>query len=168
MAWDKIKNQHSQALQAFVDKASALSTEAWDKPIAEGKWSPAQITQHLILAYEIFTTELLGGPSIKVRTKGLKRLLIRYFIVPRMLRTGKIPEGVPAPRESRPEKELLPQVETLLKLKRLGDEVESLLKHRLEQKDFGITHPYAGKLSPLMGLQFCAVHVAHHGEQLRA
>ena len=59
---------------------------------AEGKWTPAQIVQHLILGYEAGLRELDGGVGLTVVVPWWKRIALRWTILPRIL-AGRFPAG---------------------------------------------------------------------------
>src|SRR5689334_3566845 len=102
--WLEALRIHGSAASAFATAAEAVEPEAWDRPRAEGKWSPAQITDHLIRTYDVLLREIAGGGGMKVRTRLWMRLLLRLTYMPRILRTGRFPAQAPAPPEIRPSK----------------------------------------------------------------
>jgi hypothetical protein len=51
--WPEAIRLHGSAALAFAAAAEAVEADAWDHPFAEGKWSPAEITDHLIQTYSM-------------------------------------------------------------------------------------------------------------------
>src|SRR5688572_20474893 len=95
--WLEALRIHGSAASAFAATAEAVEPEAWDRPLAEGKWSPAQITDHLIRTYDVILREIGGGGGMKVRTRLWMRLFLRLTYMPRILRGGRFPARAPAP-----------------------------------------------------------------------
>ena len=92
---------HRRALGDFIASAQELTVEAWASPAAAGKWSPAQVAEHLRLTYATLRAELAGRGGFRVRAKWWQRPLLRLMYFPRSFRTGRFPAGAPATREVR-------------------------------------------------------------------
>jgi hypothetical protein len=160
---------HDDAVAAYVARARALEELTWSAPLQPGKWSPAEITQHLTLTFEVLTRELRGGPGMRVRVKPLKRLLLRLTLVRRMLRGGPFPRGAPAPRELRPEP--VPGVtreDALAAMtQRAAAFVELAGRTHAAGRPRSLTHAYFGAMSLPDAMLMSARHVEHHTRQLR-
>ena len=100
--WAEAARQHLATVQLYVDTVSKLGSDSWLPPIAEGKWSPAEVTEHLKLVYEASLRELRESTAIKIRSGWLVQRFLRVFILPRIFNTGKFPKGAKAPQEMRP------------------------------------------------------------------
>src|SRR5258708_2969795 len=48
------------AVEEFVAAARGVDAASWNRPRAEGKWSPAQVTEHLAIVYEYNRKVVLG------------------------------------------------------------------------------------------------------------
>ena len=68
---------HRAAVREYTDRAKAVSSSQWFTPRAEGKWTPAEETRHLILAYEALARDLLEGKTLRLRGTPWKRRLWR-------------------------------------------------------------------------------------------
>lgn len=154
---------HGRAIREFCDKADALSAAAWLAPRAEGKWTPAQETRHLILAYEALVRDLVEGRTMRLRGTPWKRRLWRAIGLASIRWRRRLPVGVTAPREVRPPWEAAPRDELLPLLQLRAAEFESAVARALRD-DPGrtFTHPMMGPLSLTHSLEFCVVHVRHH------
>src|SRR5688572_31383601 len=93
---------HSEAAARLIESAKLVRADVWLAPHAPGKWSPAEIVEHLNATYDVLTRELEGGTGMKVLTKPWQRLLLRWTIYRKILRKGLFPKGARAPREIRP------------------------------------------------------------------
>src|SRR4030095_14284898 len=100
--WSEPLACHASASAAFAAAAQAVEPAVWDLPRAAGKWSPAQITDHLIQIYDVLLRGIRGGAGMKVRARPCLRLLLRPAYMPRILRGGWFPARAPAPPEIRP------------------------------------------------------------------
>lgn len=163
-------NRHSEALRIhgsaasqFAAAAEAVGPEVWYRPRAEGKWSPAQITDHLIRSYDVLLREVQGGAGMKIRAKAWMRILLRLSYLPRILRGGWFPKAAPAPPEIRPLKELPDQASAIALFRQRAREFETVVR---ERPDAGISHTYFGTLKTADGILFCARHIEHHRSQL--
>jgi hypothetical protein len=133
-----------------------------------GKWSPAQIVQHLALAIDTSarTFESRRTHAPMRRRARSARELIGYWVV---LRAGWIPEGRRAPTPTRPaerpdrmavERQFRAAVERFLVLER------ELLPDR--HADLFAKHPVLGDLTLPEWGHFHTLHCAHHAKQIRA
>ncbi len=161
--WPEALRLHGSAASAFAAAAEAVEPEAWDRPRAEGKWSPAQITDHLIRTYDVILREIGGGGGMKVRTRLWMRLFLRLTYMPRILRGGWFPAGAPAPPEIRPGKTPRGQQDGVALFRQRAKEYETAVQGKPEAR---LTHAYFGALAPADGVLFCARHIEHHLNQI--
>jgi len=101
---------------------------------------------------------------MSLRTKWWQRVLLRSVLLPRILRTGRIPPGAVAPRELRPGPISLEQAAQLEELRSEAVRFDAELGSR--PASARLTHPYFGRLDAARVLRFCAVHTDHHARQL--
>ena len=71
---------HAESAADFAAAAEAIAPAAFTVPVAPGKWSPAQIVDHLVRAYDGFLEELAGGAGPQVKTKLWQRLVLRRMV----------------------------------------------------------------------------------------
>ncbi|HET6763224.1 MAG TPA: DinB family protein, partial [Longimicrobiaceae bacterium] len=76
--WDAARDEHRVALAAYLDAAERMPQAAWTQPWSPGKWTPAQITEHLALAYEAGVTEIRGGPAMQLKMTPARRAVFRW------------------------------------------------------------------------------------------
>jgi uncharacterized damage-inducible protein DinB len=158
---------HRSVAVAFAAAAEEVAPEAWHRPRAEGKWSPAQITDHLIQTYDVVVRELDGGEGMRIRTPFLARMLLRMTVMPRLLRGGRFPERAPAPPELRPSKTPAGQPDAVALFRQRAAEFEAAAERaRTNNPRAGITHAYFGRASLPKSVVFCARHIDHHRAQI--
>jgi hypothetical protein len=155
---------NQSAVAEFLETARQVSPDKWLVPRAEGKWSPAQVTEHLAKAYEESQKLIAGTSAIRPFPKVLRPLVgaaVRWTI----LRTGRFPKGrAPAPflpSASPPAQDIL-----CARLQEASDVFERSAEnaHRAGQTTFD--HPFFGKFGVGEYAQLQAYHSVHHRSQL--
>jgi hypothetical protein len=164
--WEAALAAHQEAAAAFVSRAHAVPAAQWKSALVPGKWSPAEIAEHLSLTYEHLIVELRGGKGIRVKGSWLFRLAARVKFLPPLIRDGTIPPGVRAPREVRPAMPAEDRAAALERFRSLAIEFDHELTARRASGRGSLTHPYFGKLGPDRGIRFVEVHIRHHTRQL--
>lgn len=164
--WRELVEEHQQALAELEATAEAIPEAYWEAPRAPGKWSPAQIVEHVRLTCRTIQSELEGRGGMRVRTGWVRQRVLRLLLVPRILRTRTFPEGAPAVRELRPQADL--RLERGQTLDALREQAASLVAAMAaaDPAKMTVTHPFFGRLDPLRGLELATVHVQHHRAQL--
>lgn len=164
--WQEVDQQHLDAVQAFVDAASKVPPDRWMRPVGEGKWSPAEITEHLKLVYETSLSEMKDGIGVKIKTGWLLQRFLRLAILPRILKTGNFPNGAKAPQEMRPAIINKDQQKALARFSSLAGEFQSDLVKRKEATGKILTHHVFGDLNAVEGMRLLTLHIIHHQKQL--
>jgi len=157
---------HRSETAAAAEAFAAVPDAAWDEPLGDGKWSPAETAQHLIVVFEKLANELGGGPSVRFMVPSWKRAVFRRLFLGRMLRGGWWPSGVKAPPEARPEPPCPSRRDAPMRLRESADVFERAVRAADAEGHGGVTHPYLGRLAPAVALRFFALHTRHHREQL--
>jgi hypothetical protein len=144
-----------------------LDEAQWSTPREPGKWSPAQIAEHLRLTYVVTRSELRGGQGMRQRAPWYLAPLLRLRHVGGILRNGRFPDGAPAVREIRPGDEARPREPLLAELAAegegfLADGAEAVRRGEVT----GVTHPFFGKLDLDRGLRLATAHLRHHEAQV--
>jgi hypothetical protein len=157
-------DDHRAAVLEFVTRASALNSAQWVTPRASGKWTPAQETRHVILAYESFVRDLTGGERSRLKGNPIRRLAYRWIGLSSILWFGRIPVAVRAPRVSRPpDDEAASAAELLPLLRRRAEEFDSCYATACEHEPARrIMHPFFGALSLDQAIRLMSVHTRHH------
>ena len=166
--WANLVARHSEAVENFVRTSRQIPPECWNQPLAPGKWSPAEITSHLSQSYQIMRGELAGRPGMQLRLPRVKRWVLRYTVLPRILARGKFPAGARAPRETRPREVTTDPRAALQALSTQADAFVQELADRARSGGVRLTHAYFGRMSARQSLILVTVHTAHHARQLAA
>ncbi len=164
--WQDALGRHASAASAYAATARMIDEGAWLTPMAEGKWSPAQVTEHLNRAYEVLLDELRGGPGIRVRSPWLLRQILRATVLRWIFRKRRLPRGARAPSEVTPRQVDGNQAQAVDRFAHLGQEFsEEIASHR-GQEGLRMTHHVFGAVELLPGIDFVAIHVEHHHRQI--
>ena len=164
--WETLRRDHRTSVDAFLQAAQTIDASRWSLPRAEGKWSPAEVAEHIRLAYEALLKELGGKGGMKIKTSWWQRALLNLIFKPRLLATGSFPAGVRAPREARPGAVLGDRTETLAAIRSMSEEFDEKMHQAAQNGGARLTHPYFGRVKADEVMRFCAVHNEHHRKQL--
>jgi hypothetical protein len=166
--WQASLAQHRAAVADYADAVRALDDAGWTRPWAADRWTPAEITEHLTLAYQAFLREIRGEGGMRMKVFGLRRRILRWFVLPHILFHRTFPLKAVSPRELRPTGAAAEREPALAALLAAAAEAERELEAARHRPGAAITHPYFGAIDVTRGLKFAAVHVEHHTRQVRA
>ena len=155
--------EHAAAVDHFVGLAGAIPDSRWLTPRAEGKWTPAEETRHLILTYRAFTGDLRGQRKMALKGTPLRRFVWRLLGLPVILYARRIPRAVRAPREIRPDGEASSRDPLIDELRREVREFEGVFADQWRARpDATVTHPFFGELTLPQSIHLATVHTRHH------
>ncbi|MCA0374210.1 MAG: DinB family protein [Gemmatimonadetes bacterium] len=158
--------QHREALAVFVAVAAAVAPDAYNRAPAAEKWSPAQVVEHIRLSYGAITDELERRGGFRVRTPWWRQRLLQWFVLPRILRTGQMPRGVPAVREIRPADGPYDQAVHLASLQQTAEDALTRIAAHDGDARATLAHPFLGHVPLADGVALATHHLRHHQGQL--
>jgi hypothetical protein len=153
---------HHRAVDDFIAAARAVPSDRWGQPRAPGKWSPAQVAEHLTLACEV-SRRVLHGTAPGAAVPRLLRPLIRRFLLGPVLRRGSFIPGSRSPKVFRPSSSPAPAAELLARLQAAANAFE------LDAAASGgptVEHPVFGRLPLVDFLRLQEIHARHHRGQV--
>jgi hypothetical protein len=156
-----------EAVAAFIAAARGVPPTAWAVPRGPGKWSPAQITLHVTLAYE-GTDHIVLGTWAGSRLPALVRPLIRRAYFAPVLRRHGFRPGLRAPGPFQPPLTDTPVELLSTRLDAAALAVEQGFTAREHAGSLTLNHPVFGTLSLADYLRFQSIHTHHHRGQLTA
>lgn len=157
--------EHGDALAAMVDTLAQIDLEAWNRPWALGKWTPAQVAEHLVLTYEESIRDLTGVATLRPRVGPRWQRTLRLFLLPHILFHRSFPLRALAPREWRPEGPGIDPGTAVTALPEAAQRFEAEAARAHEQAR-RLNHPYFGAVDALRALRLAAVHLEHHRRQV--
>jgi hypothetical protein len=166
---EELLREHRDAVDHFTSRVRSVPADRWLVPRAEGKWTPAEETRHIILTYEACIGDLRDERRMAPRTRGLQRLLWRAIGLTSILYRRRIPRAVRAPREVRPLEEHGSQPDLLAALARAVEDFERVYSDTWrDQPSKTLAHPFFGDVSLRQTMTIAVVHTRHHAAFLPA
>lgn len=164
--WAEGVQAHAEAVARFVAAAGEVPDASWRAAPVPGKWSPAEITMHLVLTYRHLQREQEGTLVVRVLPRRWKVFFLRHTILPRLLAGRPFPPGVRAPREVRPGDELPDATSSIHELTTAAAGFVAVAEERFQRGGGRATHPFFGPLTLPQMLRFAELHTDHHRRQL--
>jgi hypothetical protein len=152
--------------EAVDDAAGDLSPDLLGRPV-DGRWSIAEILEHLTLAFAGTATALekaLASGELRARPPVLRQRFWRFVV----LELGYFPQ-VAAPEKTRPTGRIAPErsVDALHDAVRRLDAALTRAADRFGGRVAVANHPYLGGLSVLQWRKLHWRHTVHHMRQVR-
>jgi hypothetical protein len=166
MKWESVQQLLSSSSIDLASAAERVPGETWLLPRAVGKWSPAEVVEHLNLTFDVLLRELAGGAGMEVRTKLWQRVVLRFTMVPRILRGRGFPKGARAPKEMRPAVTSVDQPAAIAGFRDRAARFEVATAAAHQSGRARLTHAYFGKSSIKNSVLVVARHIQHHRQQL--
>ena len=154
---------HNAAVAAFARHARTLSTREGEIPRGPGKWTPAQETAHLTLAYRAFAAAIKGGVQLGLRVPIERAVQLQQTVLPRVLAGGWFPRGAESPGEAMPREPITPLPFGVDELETAARELDDALATAFARDPtLRITHPYFGPMLLPDLVTFLTAHAEHH------
>ncbi|OGU01308.1 MAG: hypothetical protein A2085_07945 [Gemmatimonadetes bacterium GWC2_71_10] len=149
----------------FIAATARLGT-TWTPPVRPGKWSPAEVAEHIAMSYRQ-TTELIGGKGGGgfPKVPGLLRPLVRRLGFAPVLKTGRFGRPVKTFKSLTPTDVPGTPDEAA---RRIRDALAAFEATVREQDGAAIQHPSFGTVRAADYIAFQAYHTTHHQAQLTA
>ncbi len=157
--------QQNKAAAEDLCAAADAASEVWEVPRAPGKWSPAQVVEHVARALEQSTHELRGEPSLFPTFPGLVKPVMRVLFFDWIIRRGSFPRGTRTNKAMDPERGAPTPAEARARIHEALHDLEQAVKTRpagLGPVDTGAF----GTVALPDYLMFQAIHTRHHTRQV--
>ncbi len=151
---------NSAVIADFHAKAAHVPKARWAESLAPGKWSPAQVAEHVALAYET-SDALLRGPAPGGAPRFLRPLL-RGVLMGMVLRREAFPRGSRSPKIMQP---ATVPAERGIVLERLHAAAAAFDAHARAHGP-AVEHPFFGAVPLENFIRFQEIHTRHHAAQL--
>jgi hypothetical protein len=160
---DAVRN-NQEALRSFLEAAGRVPPALWNEPRGPGKWSPAQVANHVALGYEI-SQGFIDGTRKQPSAPRWLRPLLRFMVRATILRTGKFMKSktftaLEPPPAAEPLETLRPRLQAA------STAFERLAAAEVSAGRPTFEHPVFGRFGVAEYLQFQAYHTRHHQPQL--
>ena len=154
-----------QAVDAFITAARAVPPTSWLQPRAPGKWSPAQVTEHVAIAYEVARSVVDGSYSGRAAPR-IVQVLIRTIGFNPIVRTGRFKKGTKAPAFFQPTATPASVAELTARLEHAANGFIDAVEAAASQGRAIANHPFFGRVPLPDYTRLQAIHARHHREQL--
>jgi DinB superfamily len=164
---DTAVRNNRAAVDAFIVASLAVPMDRWGKPRAPGKWSPAQVVEHVVLVYEVGARALSGASGLPSPPRFV-RPLIRFMMRRTVLRSGRFPRSRTVAAFD-PSASAVPAGSAEALCARLRTASEAFDRRATEMVASGapaFEHPVFGTFGVSEYVQFQAYHTKHHQSQL--
>jgi hypothetical protein len=164
---DAVVAGNAEACRRFEAAVTRVPAAVWATPIAPGKWTPAQIAEHVAIATEVTGRALKGESGIP----GLPRMvrpLVRSLFLRRVLKTKTFPRNAKGPKVFAPSATPPPAPQIIARLRGAELELEAAANALRAQGLSTIEHPAFGRIPVEEYLELNAIHTRHHLAQLPA
>jgi Protein of unknown function (DUF1569) len=152
------------AVEEFIARARGIDPVAWSAPRGEGRWTAAQVAEHLAIVYE-YNRKVITGTAGGGAPRFLQPLA-RWFIVDRTLKAGRFTRKGRAPGIFQPSAAPAPSTELLDRLTKAVSGFESDIRSGHPEARHTVRHPFFGPLPTVDYLRLQAIHARHHRSQL--
>jgi hypothetical protein len=171
-AWAAALAEHAAAVDELARQLGRVAPARWHEPVREHAWSPAEEALHVTLAYELARPAVQGSAGMRPRVSPARARLLRWLLLPALLRTGVFPRRVPAPREIRPDRAEAGALSAAALQARLraaaSDAAGALHDAGTRSPRIRVPHAYFGPLAPLVTLRLLSAHTRHHARRFAA
>lgn len=158
-----IQENHA-AVEDLLGAAQRVSS-AWTTPRAPGKWSPAQVVEHVACALEQSAHVVAGRPSGFPRIPRLLRPLLRMFFFDKILRNESFPGGLRTNRPLDPASGPVTPAEARGRVHGALQQLEQAARARGSEAG-RLDSTVFGRVTLEDYLRFQAIHTRHHSRQL--
>jgi hypothetical protein len=154
------------AAKRFLATARGVAKEKWAQPVAPGKWSPAQIADHVAVTMEVSLKAIKGDTSMGSIPRFV-RFIPRVFGFNATIKKGKFPEkqrgpAIFAPSSGHPTYEASSE-----RLERALVALETHARQLAAANTHSFEHSFFGRVGVADYIRFGALHLVHHEKQFR-
>lgn len=144
--------------------ATSRCGETWDHPRAPGKWSPAQVVEHVARSLEASATDMAGEASGLPALPAPLRFLARTLLFKRVVRSGRFPRAR-TNRAMNPERGPATPAEGVERLQAAWKTYDEATQRRASVQESAASRTFG--TVPLQDyLRFQELHVRHHRKQI--
>ena len=162
---EDVITENRKATEQFLATARKVPPEKWAQPVAPGKWSPAQIADHIAVTTEVALKAINGDASMGSIPKFL-RFIPRKLGFDPTIKKGRFPEKQRGPAVFAPSKGHPSYDASVERLNRAIAALETHVRGRMAKGDHSFEHSFFGRVSIPDYIRFGTLHTQHHERQL--
>jgi len=161
---DRIR-ENRDAVDRFVAAAELLPATQWNRETAPGKWSPAQIAEHVAISYELSAAAMRGAFPGTAAPRFLRPVIRTFFLKP-VLKSGRFARAAKAPKPFEPTAAPAASEVVLPRVRMASAALEQAITAEARAGRDTMDHPFFGSVSLADYVQLQAIHTSHHRGQL--
>lgn len=146
---------------AVADKVGA----AWSVAPAPGKWSPAQVTEHVAVGHEVTAKAVIGADSGLPKLPRFLHPLIRWLAFRRVLQQGRFPQ-MRTTKAFHPLRAPATPAEGRARLEQAVAKFEADVLGWSKGQDRTLAHPAFGAIALTDYVRYLEIHTRHHQKQI--
>jgi len=154
-----------RAAEQFSASARAVPDAAWSTPRAPGKWTTAQIVEHVAISIDVARRAIRGEEKFPPVPRFLRPLARAIAFTP-VIRRGRFPEKSRTTASFLPSPQPAPRDALLARLASALDAFEREVQERDRTGKVRFEHGVFGTLALGDYVRFVELHILHHREQL--
>lgn len=162
---EQVIADNRKATDRFLATARSVPKEKWEQPVAPGKWSPAQIVDHIAVTSEVALKAINGDPSMGSIPKFL-RFIPRKLGFDPTIKKGRFPEKQRGPAIFAPSTHHPAYEASVAKLERAMVALEAHVRNLMAANHRSFEHTFFGRVSIPDYIRFGTLHTEHHERQL--
>lgn len=168
-ALSEVTRLNQTVTATILGKGSAIPADRWTTPRASGKWSPAQVVEHLTKSYEGHR-DMASGRVPAGNVSVVKQWIARTIFLPKLFKLGDFPANrqLKSPEFILPSDLPIPRQELLTRFEIAAKGLEADLQRLETEGKDRVMHPFFGPLKLADFLHFVAIHARHHEPQIVA
>ena len=152
---DEVMKKLEVGTTRFSDALAHLDESTLHQPVSEGKWSPAEIADHVVRVNKNITR------AVQRTTQGLEPLVLPRGTLSSEGRPISPASGLPEPGRS-----LEALVSDLQETRKTFTDAAREAEGARKENELCMVQPFLGPMSVLECLQMVSWHVRHHHRQL--
>ena len=163
MNLDEALAENRRRVEAFI-AASAPLGETWTTPVRPGKWSPAEVNEHVAMSYVAAADVYATGGDAFPKLPFFLRPLLRRFVFDKVIRNGgDFGRPVKTFKALTPLERRRTPADGAIRVRDALTVFEAKVRaHGTAQ----VRHTAFGTLDPAAYVMFQAYHTTHHQKQL--
>ena len=163
---EAIAANHESA-KRFVARARTVAADQWANPVAPGKWSPAQLLDHVAVSTEVALNAIKGDKAMGSIPRIFRPLARRFILKPTLVK-GALPAKMKGPPIFAPSQQHLALEVSANRLDRAIGDLETHVRGLAAQGTELFEHGFFGWVVIADYVRFNALHLNHHEKQLPA
>lgn len=154
-----------EAATKFLSTARTVAKEEWAAPIAPGKWSPAQIVDHVATSTEVALKAIKGDKSVGSFPR-IFRAIPREMVFNSTIKKGAFPGKMRGPAIFAPSREHASLDASAERLERAIADLEAHVRDLAKAGKDTFEHGFFGRVKVADYIRFNGLHTDHHEQQL--